>query len=77
MRVLNGPINNIDVKSLRVTDAEFVEYEGYHYDITGDQGISGDMKSILERLKDATKAAKELKSFMNTTILPKYDLKPL
>ncbi len=77
MRVLNGPINNTVVQSLRVTDVEFVEYEGYHYEINGQTSITTTVEDTLKLLGTSTKAAEMLKTLMNNTILPYYDLKPL
>ncbi len=77
VRVLDGPINNKTVHSLRVTDIAFVEYTGYNGEVTGAPQIEPTVKDVLKSLESADEAAKLLKTLMNDTILPNYDLTPL
>ncbi len=77
VRVLDGPIENKIVHSLRVTDVAFVEYTGFHGEVTGTPQIEKIVNDVFTKLNSATEAAALLKVLMNDTILPHYDLKPL
>ncbi len=74
---LDGPINDTIVKTLRITDADFVEYEGFNGRATGDPSLVQILNDLIHWLHNATIAAELLKDLMNDVILPTWDLTPL
>ncbi len=74
---LNGPINDTIVQSLRITDIDFIEYEGFRGHSTGDQALKLIADEAIVWLQNATIAADMLKSFLNDLYLPNWDLTPL
>ncbi len=74
---LNGPINDTIVESFRITDIEFIEYEGVSGHSTGDPTLKTIVDEAIHWLHNATIAAELLKGFLNDVYLPNWDLTPL
>ncbi len=62
---------------MRITDDEFVEYEGFNGHANGEASLVNTLNNLISWLHNATIAAELLKDLMNDVILPTWDLTPL
>ncbi len=62
---------------MRITDADFVEYEGFSGYANGEASLVQTLNELIYWLQNATIAADLFKDLMNDVILPTWDLTPL